>query len=225
MRYRSLYPGVDAVFYGGDDSAIEYDLVVAAGADPSAIRLSLEGASNTRLDAAGNIVLDTAAGAVTMRKPVVYQQESDGSRHKIDGRYLIAHSGGDGAIEVAFALNGRDPSRPVIIDPQISYSSYIGGTGDHGGITQGFDGFQVLSSNLPPNEVPTLADASLSVAGGSANRAYVAGLGYSTDFPAVAAFQSTNHGAAHFAPNAFVAGFDTSQSGAASLLFRYVLGR
>ena len=40
-RYRSLYPGIDLVYYGHHGS-LEYDWVVSAGADPKRIRLTFD---------------------------------------------------------------------------------------------------------------------------------------------------------------------------------------
>src|SRR6478735_9464691 len=68
VRYRSLYPGIDLVFYG-NNRELEYDLLVAPGADPGQIRLAVAGADEIRIDDAGNLILKTAQGEVVQRKP------------------------------------------------------------------------------------------------------------------------------------------------------------
>ena len=185
VRYRSIYPGVDVVYYGSQ-SGIEYDMVVAPGADPSKIAFALDGADKTALTKSGDILMTTRLGAITMRKPLVYQEDAHGARHSIDGHYVMVPSSkkNQGAQTVEIALADYDHNRKLIIDPQLMYATYIGGTGDDGGTVQGFAVFQVISSNLPASAIPKLADVALDVAVGSNNIAYIAGAAYSTDFPA-----------------------------------------
>src|SRR2546423_3473602 len=74
VRYNALYPGVDAVFYG-NEGYLEYDFVVASGADPSRIRLRTEGAKQLRVDSSGDLILKTGDGEMRWKKPVAYQQD------------------------------------------------------------------------------------------------------------------------------------------------------
>ena len=91
VRYRSVFRGVDLVVYG-DQQEIEYDWVVAAGGDPSAIRFSFTGASHLRVDANGGLVLEAAGREIRHRKPCIYQVE-DGRRREIQGGFVLAHNG------------------------------------------------------------------------------------------------------------------------------------
>jgi hypothetical protein len=120
VRYRGVYPGVDVVYYG-NQRQLEYDFVVAPGADPRAIRLRFSGASSVKLNPAGDVVLGAAAGDVTVRAPVIYQ-EVDGSRQPVTGRFVRR-----GAREVGFEIGRYDASRTLTIDPTLVYSTYLGG--------------------------------------------------------------------------------------------------
>src|ERR1017187_8881166 len=123
VHYRALYPGVDLVFYG-NQRQLEYDLVVAPGADPRAIRLAFDGVDGMRIDGAGGLVVSTAAGEVRQHKPIVYQ-ESGGVRHTIDGRYILQPLN-----RIAFEVGGYDARKPLIIDPVLSFATYLGSPGD-----------------------------------------------------------------------------------------------
>lgn len=106
VRYQQVYPGVDLVGYG-KQYQLEYDFVVAAGADPSAITLAFAGASRIDVDDTGDLVLQTAAGEVRHRKPVIYQ-DVDGARRAVSGGYrLIAGH------QVGFVLSAYDAARPL----------------------------------------------------------------------------------------------------------------
>ena len=72
VRYRGVYPGVDLVYYG-NQRQLEYDFVVAPGADPKPIQLRFDGAKSLKLDGAGNLVIAAVNGEVAFQKPVIYQ--------------------------------------------------------------------------------------------------------------------------------------------------------
>ena len=120
VRYDDLYPGVDLVYYG-NQRQLEYDFVVRPGADPSRIVLGFQGADRLEVDAQGDLVLHTADGTIRQRKPVIYQ-EIDGLRRDISGGYVLRE-----ARTVGIKVATYDPSRPLIIDPVLFYSAYLGG--------------------------------------------------------------------------------------------------
>lgn len=126
VEYKNVYPGIDLVYYG-NQRQLEYDFVIAPGADPGAIRLAFAGAQRLRIDADGNLALRTAGDELRMLKPIVYQ-EVDGGRKIIEGNYALS-----GAREVGFEVADYDPSRPLVIDPILVYSTYIGGIEYDGG--------------------------------------------------------------------------------------------
>ncbi len=121
VEYKQVYPGVDLVYYG-NQRQLEYDFVVAAGADPKSIEMEIEGAKRLTLDRKGNLVIQTAKGKMVQKAPVIYQ-ESDGSRQTVAGKYLLK-----GRNRIGFHIEAYDATRPLIIDPILVYSTYIGGT-------------------------------------------------------------------------------------------------
>jgi beta-propeller repeat-containing protein len=120
VEYAGVYPGVDVVFQGRPGE-IRYDFVVAPGADPGAIALEFEGARDLRLEPAGDLVLATSAGEVRHRRPLIYQ-EGRGLRRLVEGRYVLR-----APKRVGVEIAAYDPSEPLVIDPTLVYSTYLGG--------------------------------------------------------------------------------------------------
>ena len=118
VRYRDVYPGIDVVYYG-HAGELEHDFIVRPGADPSRIRMALHGAAAMSLNAAGDIVVQAGERELLWKKPVVYQ-EVRGARRLVESRYRLDK----GAI--AFELGRFDPDRNLVIDPIVTYSTYIG---------------------------------------------------------------------------------------------------
>ena len=126
VRYENLYRGIDAVFYG-NRGQVEYDLLVAPGADPKAIRLAFAGAHQIGIDADGDLNLKIAAGEIRQRKPVAYQVVG-GARRTIPCAFKLVASQRKGqAPEVAFELSDYDRSNLLVIDPVLDFSTYLGG--------------------------------------------------------------------------------------------------
>jgi hypothetical protein len=121
VEYRSVYPGVDAVFHG-DSRRLEFDFDVAPGADPHIIALEVDGARRLRLNRTGDVVLGMdGAHDLVMGKPHIYQQSPEG-RREIAGHYVLSARN-----RIAFALNPYDRAQPLVIDPTLDYSTYLGG--------------------------------------------------------------------------------------------------
>ena len=117
VKYVGIYPGIDAVFYG-NQRQLEYDFVIAPGADPTQISLGLTGAK-PRLDTEGNVVLKMADGDLALKRPVVYQNIA-GETKFIDGAYAIAGN------KVHFRLDKYDRHQTLVIDPVFTYLTYLG---------------------------------------------------------------------------------------------------
>ncbi|MGI8985059.1 MAG: SBBP repeat-containing protein [Acidimicrobiales bacterium] len=132
VRYRQLYPGIDLVF-GDNQGQVEYDFVVAPGADPGAIAVDVDGPGEPVIDAAGDLVVETASGTLRQSKPVLYQ-ERDGERHAVTGAFALR---GDG--RVGFEVGDYDPDLALVIDPVISYSTFLGGAGFDSGLSMAVD--------------------------------------------------------------------------------------
>jgi hypothetical protein len=119
VRYRDLFPGVDAVFFG-KDGEIEYDLVLSPGSDLEKISFGLEGVQSMRLASNGDLVLKLANGEVRHRRPMVYQ-ENDGARRWLSAHYVIRRNK-----TIGYEVAGVNRKLPLVIDPTLSYSTYIG---------------------------------------------------------------------------------------------------
>src|SRR5262249_32333429 len=118
---QDVYPGINLVYYGNQDQ-LEYDFVVAPGADPAAVALSFTGAGQAEIDSQGDLVLQTAAGPVIQHKPLLYQ-EVNGTRQEVAGNFVLAPT----THEVGFAVGAYDRSRPLVIDPKVRYTYTLGG--------------------------------------------------------------------------------------------------
>jgi hypothetical protein len=161
VEYPQIYPGVDLVFYG-NQRQLEYDFVVAPGADPSRIAWRIDGA-RASVDAEGNLALSAPNGPATFKKPVLYQVDGD-KKIRVEGRFAVAGN------QVRFRLGEYDHSRALIVDPVLSYASYLAGTGDDRiGVATGPGGLQV--------------GVSQALAVDSAGSVYVTGSTLSIDFP------------------------------------------
>ena len=132
VAYRDLYPGVDLV-YSGSEGQLKSEFRLAPGADPRPIRLVYGGIDAARLLPDGSLSLHTSLGELTDAAPVVYQ-EVNGARREIAGRYRllaqappqVSRTSGV-AVAVGFEIGAYDPSLPLVIDPILGYSSYLGG--------------------------------------------------------------------------------------------------
>ena len=122
VQVAKVYPGVDLLFHG-DQRQLEYDFVVAPGADPRRIGFKISGAKKIEIDANGNLVLHTAESEFEMRKPVIYQGEGT-SRSDVQGRFVLSAKN-----EVRFALGPYDHAEKLVIDPAIDYATFLGGAG------------------------------------------------------------------------------------------------
>ena len=160
IAYHDVYPGIDLVYYGTQQQ-LEYDLVLRPGTSPSAIAFDIDGAREVRLDAGGNLVIDTQAGTLTHRAPVIYQ-DVQGVRHPVEGGYAILPDG-----RVVFRVGAFDRELPLVIDPVLSYATYLGGSQEERIHAVAFD---------------------------SSGSIIVAGETYSADFPTANAAQPQTHG-------------------------------
>ena len=174
VRMENVYPGVDLVYYG-DQGQLEYDFVVQPGTDPEAIKLALRstptsdgaaGSENSppaKIERNGDLLVRVNGGEVRFHKPVIYQPASSNDAQKtkdripVDGQFTINTQN-----EIGFAVLDYDKTKPLVIDPVLSYSTYLGG----GGYSDGFEYNQASA-----------------IAVDSSGSAYVTGFTRSPNFP------------------------------------------
>lgn len=164
IKYEQVYRGVDLVFHG-NGRQLEFDYLVAPGADPLVICFRFDGAEHVEITEQGNLRLETRSGEVLLHRPLVYQ-EFGGSKNFISAGYALERDG-----QVRFRLDSYDVTRPLVIDPVLSYSTFLGGSG---------------------------LDAGFGIAVDSAGNAYVTGSTDSLDFPLANPFRATSSGTSVF---------------------------
>jgi hypothetical protein len=133
VRYRETYPGIDLVYYG-NPRQLEYDFVISPGADPETITLAFEGVDRLEIDNAGNLILRVAGGHLIQRAPVI-NQDIHGARQTATGRYVIRDKN-----RVGFHVASYDAARPLVIDPVLVYSTFLGGSAGDVGKSIAMDG-------------------------------------------------------------------------------------
>ncbi len=158
-----VYPGIDLVYYG-HGSEIEYDFEIAPGADPSRIRMRLDGADAVSLNERGDVVLKLGDGEMVQRAPVVYQKRASGEIVKIDARYLLAK---DGTVRVALGKYNR--ANTLVVDPALSYVAYLnGGESDWAtSVAHDAQGNVYLAGNTWSVDFPATTDAEQATNGGN----------------------------------------------------------
>ena len=136
IRYKDLYKNTDLVFYG-TNSDLEFDLAANPGANPESIAFAFNSSAGKivpKITATGDAVISTIAGELHFHRPSVYQQGRTLSRRDesltkaaVTGKYVVNSNG-----VVRFLLGSYDRESALIIDPVLSYSTYLGGSGDEG---------------------------------------------------------------------------------------------
>ena len=122
VKYTGVYPGVDLVYYG-NQRQLEYDFVIAPGANPKPVRLHFAGANKLTLNRDGDLTVTARNGEIAFHKPVVYQTKN-GQREPLEGSFtLLANN------TIGFTLGSYDHTRELVIDPTLAYSTYLGGSG------------------------------------------------------------------------------------------------
>ena len=123
VRYSSVYPGIDLVYYGSG-SQLEYDFMVSPGADPNRIRLQFQGMDRLSISPEGNLVIATAGATLIQKTPVIYQEQPGLPRRAVRGKFKLLSRNVAG-----FEIESYNRALPLTIDPVLTYSSLIGSSG------------------------------------------------------------------------------------------------
>jgi hypothetical protein len=118
IRYQDVYPGIDEI-YQGDQGNLRYDFVVKPGASPSSIQLTFDGAEKISVKD-GNLVLQMAGKGLVHKKPYTYQ-EIAGVRQEVASNFALKNG------RVTFDVGRYNTSEPLIIDPTVVFSTWLGG--------------------------------------------------------------------------------------------------
>ena len=160
--YEEIYPRTNLTFYG-NERELEYDFELGAHGDPKAVRISFDKEARLVLHQDGTLAASFKGKEITQRKPVIYQQFA-GERRIVNGGYVLVDEH-----TVGFEIGSYDHSQPLVIDPTLVFSTYLGGAGD---------------------------DSGSSIARDSSGNIYVAGNTASTNFPTNGGAFTTNRGLA-----------------------------
>jgi hypothetical protein len=251
VRYHGVYPGIDVVYYGNQNQ-LEYDFVLAPGANPDAIRLRFGGDVQVSLTPGGDLALQSGGAQVLQKAPAIYQDN-----RPIRGRYILLARN-----QVGFRLDRYDRTRPLVIDPILVYCAYMGSSGNDriSAMKMGPNGQLYITGSTPNGEMPYIdgaydnfndgltdiflaivdttggnftlkyfsylggsnVDVPLALEVDSAGVAYLAGDTASLDFPMAGNSFQTTFGSADRV--GFVATIDPSLYGGVSLTYSTYLG-
>ena len=126
LKIANVYPKTDLVFYGNGNQ-LEYDLVIQPGGDPRRIQFDIAGARSIRVADNGDLVLSAGVDEVRWKRPSIYQS-TGGARATVEGAFQVSGN------RVSFRVGPYDRSLPLVIDPTLSYSSYLGGPGNEAAV-------------------------------------------------------------------------------------------
>ena len=191
VELENVYPGIDLIYHGSAQGQLEYDFRLAPGADPNEIRLGFKGGNKLALDQLGNLVVQAGDSKLIEHAPAIYE-EGGGQRRTVAGGWKLR-----GAHEATFKVAAYDRRRPIVIDPTLLYSTYLGGS---------------------------RGDYAAGIAADSKGNVYVTGQTTSADFPTSNALYNTCPSGTTTCASVFVAKLDPAASGAESLIYSTYLG-
>jgi hypothetical protein len=214
VTYQGVYQGTD-VTYHGNQGRLEYDFTLHPGASVGAIQLSFQGQQGLSLDGKGNLVIQTTAGPLLEQAPVAYQVNADGSHTAVSSQFVLEGNG-----QVGFQVGAYDLTKTLVIDPTLTYSSYLPAPGQGIAVDSAGDAFVTGVGPFVDEVNPTgtallysttlgSGGAGLGIAVDGAGDAYVTGVaGSGLPTTANAAFPTTS--ATH---NAFLSVLNPTGSG------------
>ena len=155
LLYGGLWPGIDMAVRG-DGGNLKYEFHLKPGASVEDVRLAYRGAEGLKVGAGGELLVQTSLGVLKDAAPVSYQRIG-GERVPVESRYTLKGDG-DG---YGFAVGAYDPRYPLVIDPELDYSTFLGGNDlDFGsGIAVDGSGRAYVTGDTHSSDYPTTPGA------------------------------------------------------------------
>jgi hypothetical protein len=217
VRYAAVYPGIDLIYYG-HQGQLEYDFEVAPGSDPRQVVLEFDGSDQITLDAEGDLILAAGGGEIKLHAPRVYQRYGD-QRRTVEAKFVFRgkerRNGEKDKDEkdrdeekknqIGFEIGNYDRNRQLVIDPLLTYSTYVGGSGQES--CSAITGNTVMPG-LPGSPVIPGTPGCPGTAVDLGGNIYIAGSTTSVDFPPQPGVGGSLHGTA----NVFVSEFNSTGS-------------
>jgi len=127
--YHDLYDGIDLRVSGSDEGVLKYEFLCAPGSDHGQIRIHYDGIDTLRIDEIGNLLIRTSFGTLSDGAPIVWQERpndgaGDSPVHHIPARFETL----DARTYTVSLLADTDPSLPLVIDPEVLWMTYLGGS-------------------------------------------------------------------------------------------------
>ena len=163
VKYADVYPGVDLMYYG-NHRQLEYDFVVAPGADPNIIRFNVAAdhtsatthrAAPVRITAAGDLMVKMNGGEILLHKPVAYQTNGSGAKDYVRARYIPGRE----QSQISVAVASYDKGRPLVIDPVLSYSTYLAASDGLNAVAVDASGNVYVTGSTHSSNFPTTPGA------------------------------------------------------------------
>lgn len=164
VRYVNAYPGIDLVYHG-NQGQLEFDFVVQPGANPNQIAFHVSSSDSTQtsavshplsIDSKGDLVISTGSRELRFHKPVLYQSTTNGEKEIVDGSFLLTNDH-----TIGFHIASYDRSRPLVIDPVLAYSTFLGGSNSASGsaIAVDEDGYAYVAGSTTSTDFPVTSGA------------------------------------------------------------------
>ncbi len=161
LTYSEIYSGIDLTFYGTGEK-LEYDYLVDPMADPRAIALEFDGVDSAKIDEGGALLLSVGDDTLRFEAPVIYQSTNRGKRRIAGGYYLTpSEDVHRPSTTVSFRIGEYDRSKPLIIDPVLNYSTFLGGSDSDYGSAIAIDsaGYMYVVGTTSSVDFPTTPGA------------------------------------------------------------------